>query len=157
MSDKASRHIRRAALVTRLHGERPQLITISGSDLRSILERHLTWVASGWELGQCAHLQRADLHGANLRNANLQDADLNQACLQRADLAGADLRGADLRDADLAGANLEGADLTAANLAGAVLARARGLTQAQVDGAFCDAATVIPPGLKIEEALRKAN
>jgi uncharacterized protein YjbI with pentapeptide repeats len=157
MNDDTNRHIRRTAMVARLHGERPRLITLSGRDLRAILDRHLTWVASGWELGQCAHLQRADLHGADLRNVNLQDADLNQVCLQRADLAGADLRGADLRDADLTGANLEGADLTAADLAGAVLARANGLTQAQVDGAFCDAATVIPPGLKIEEARRKAN
>jgi hypothetical protein len=156
-NDDAGRHIRRVAPVTRLHGERPRLITLSDRDLRAILDRHLNWVASGWELGQCAHLQRADLHGADLRNVNLQNADLNQTCLQRADLAGADLRGADLRDADLSGANLEGADLTAADLAGAVLTRARGLTQAQVEGAFCDGATVIPPGLKIREALREAN
>ena len=142
MDDDAGRHIRRAALVTRLHGERPRLITLSAADLRGILERHLTWVASGWELGQCAHLQRADLHGADLRNVLLQDADLHQACLRRADLTGADLRGADLRGADLTGANL---------------ARARGLTQVQVDAAFCDASTVIPPGLKIKEALQKAN
>ena len=157
MNDCAGRHIRRAARVTRLDGERPRLITLSAGDLRGILERHLTWVASGWELGQCAHLQRADLHGADLREAHLQDADLNQACLQRADLTGADLRGADLRGADLTGANLEGADLTATDLSGANLARARGLNQAQVDAAFCDASTVIPPGLKIKEALQKAN
>ncbi len=157
MNDYSGRHIRRGALVTGIHGERPRLITITGSDLRGILERHLTWVASGWELGQCAHLQRADLHGAELRNAHLQGADLHQACLQRADLAGADLHGADLRGADLSGANLEGADLTGADLSGTNLARARGLTQAQVDGAFCDPSTVIPPTLKIKEALQKAN
>ena len=157
MDDDADRYVRPAAPVPRLHGERPRLIAISGEDLRAILDRHLIWVASGWELGQCAHLQRADLHGADLRNANLQTADLHHAGLQRADLAGADLRGADLRGADLTGANLDGADLTGADLAGAVLTRARGLTQAQVDDAFCDALTVIPPGLKIREALQKAN
>ena len=157
MNDDASRHRRRAAFVTRLHGERPRLITLSTGDLRGILERHLTWVASGWELGQCAHLQRADLRGADLRKALLQDADLHQACLQRADLTGADLRGADFRGADLSGANLERADLTGTDLSGANLARARGLTQAQVDAAFCDASTVIPSGLKIKEALQKAN
>jgi len=157
MNEDASRHRRRAARVTPLHGDRPRLITLLAGDLRGILERHLTWVASGWEMGQCAHLQRADLHGADLRNALLQDADLHQACLQRADLAGADLRGADLRGADLTGANLELSDLTGTDLTGANLARARGLTQAQVDAAFCDASTVIPPSLKIKEALQKAN
>jgi hypothetical protein len=157
MNDDPNRNARRSEPVTQLHRERSRLFPISSEVLRAILERHLTWVASGWELGQCAHLQRADLHGADLREAHLQDADLNQACLQRADLAGADLRGADLRGADLTGANLEGADLTATDLSGANLARARGLTQAQVDAAFCDASTVIPPGLKIKEALQKAN
>jgi hypothetical protein len=157
MDDDASRQIPRTAPVTRLHGDRPRLFSISGEDLRAILDRHLIWVASGWELGQCAHLQRADLHGADLRNVNLQNADLHHAGLQRADLAGADVRGADLRGADLTGANLEGAELTGADLAGAVLSRARGLTQAQVDTAFCDAQTVIPPGLKIKEALQRAN
>ncbi len=106
MNDDASRHTRRGTLVTRFHRGRPRLITISGSDLRNILERHLTWFAPGWELGHCAHLQRADLQGANLRNVHLQDAHLHLACLQRADLAGAGLHGADLRDADLTGANL---------------------------------------------------
>ena len=157
MNDDANEDARRAASVTRLHGDRPRLFPISGEDLRAILDRHLIWVASGWELGQCAHLQRADLHGADLSNVNLQNADLHHAGLQRADLAGADLRGADLRGADLTGANLEGVDLTGTDLAGAVLTRARGLTQAQVDTAFCDARTVIPPGLKIKEALQKAN
>jgi len=157
MNEDPNRNVRRSKLVTRFHRERSRLFPISRENLRAILERHLTWVASGWELGQCAHLQRADLHGADLRNAHLQDADLNEACLQRADLTGADLRGADLRGADLTGANLEDADLTGADLCGANLARAKGLTQAHVDAAFCDVSTVIPPGLKIKEALQKAN
>ncbi len=130
---------------------------ISGGELHTILSRHLIWVASGWELGQRAHLRRTDLHGADLRNATLQDADLSGANLQRADLDGADLRGADLKAADLTGADLEQADLTEADLSGANFARARGLTQAQVDSAFCDASTVIPFGLKLKEALKKAN
>ena len=157
MNDDANWYGRRAAPVTHLYGQRPGLITLSAGDLRGILERHLTWVASGWELGQCAHLQRADLHGADLSKAFLQDADLHQASLRRANLSGADLRGADLRGADLTGANLEGADLTGTDLCGANLARAKGLTQAHVDAAFSDASTVIPPGLKIKEALQEAT
>ena len=157
MKDDASRSFPRAAPVARLHGMRPRLHPISGGQLHAILSRHLIWVASGWELGQRAHLRRTDLHGADLRNATLQDADLSGANLQRADLEAADLRGADLKGADLTGAVLEGADLTQADLSGAVLTRTKGLTQPQVDGAFCDASTVIPPGLKIKEALRKAN
>ena len=157
MKDHSSTGFQRTTSVTPIQGERLRLRPISGGELHTVHSRHLIWVASGWELGQRAHLRQTDLHGADLRNATLQDADLSGANLHRADLGGADLRGADLTGADLTGADLEHTDLTEADLSGAVLTRAKGLTQAQVDGAFCDASTVIPFGLKLREALKKAN
>ncbi|WP_026877303.1 pentapeptide repeat-containing protein [Jiangella gansuensis] len=82
-------------------------------------------------------LSRADQIGAKLRRANLVGADLRGALL-----LGADLRGADLRWADLIGADLRGADLSGARLDTAIF-----LTQAQIDAATGDAATVLPPPL----------
>ncbi|MFI2426632.1 pentapeptide repeat-containing protein [Streptomyces sp. NPDC018955] len=79
----------------------------------------------------------ADLIGARLSGADLRGASLRGALLVAADLAGADLRDADLIGADLRDANLGGADLTGALF----------LTQAQLDAARGDAATVLPPAL----------
>ena len=52
---------------------------------------------------------------------------------------GATLRGADLRDAYLRRARFDGADLASADLR-----RTRGLTEAQVRVAVCDAGTRLP-------------
>jgi len=60
-------------------------------------------------------------------------------------LAGASLRAVDLRGAYLRLARLEGADLSDADLRGA-----EGLTQAQIDRAYCNTGTRLPEGLKGE-------
>ena len=92
-----------------------------------------------------ARLYHADLSGAMLRSANLSGAKLDGADLSKAWLEGANLSGAWLRSAknwaDVrppTPANLSGARLDGANLSGAVLMGARGLTQAQLDGAVAD-------------------
>jgi uncharacterized protein (DUF2126 family) len=60
----------------------------------------------------------------------------------------ADLTGAQLVGANLTRAQLKEADLTHAQLYGANLTGALGLTQAQVEAAFGDAATRLPTGLE---------
>lgn len=89
-----------------------------------------------------ASLRFATLSGANLEMADLSDADLCDARLDGANLRGAELSGALLERADFAGARLGGA-----NLAGANLNEARNLTQGQIDEAFGDAVTQLPPHL----------
>ncbi|OKJ99917.1 pentapeptide repeat-containing protein [Streptomyces sp. CB02400] len=86
--------------------------------------------------------RRKDHRGADLMGAKLSGAGLRGASLRGALLVAADLSGADLRDADLIGADLRDADLGGADLTGALF-----LTQAQLDAARGDAATVLPPGL----------
>lgn len=150
--------------------------------LRGILDRHQTWVGSGWELGQRADLRGAhlvgadfrgtqfawaDLERASLRGADLRDADLEDANLHGADLAGADLRGAelcwaDLQGADLSGADLRGADLDEADLRGAELFGAdlsttKGLAQAQLDAAKGDATTKLPEPLVVAPAPKRLD
>ncbi|MDH2430580.1 pentapeptide repeat-containing protein [Sphaerisporangium sp. TRM90804] len=79
----------------------------------------------------------ADLIGADLKGAGLRGANLRGAHLIAADLTGADLRTADLIGADLRDTALGGADLT-----GSIF-----LTQAQLNAARGDAATLLPPAL----------
>ncbi|MEU7470043.1 pentapeptide repeat-containing protein [Streptomyces sp. NPDC044984] len=86
--------------------------------------------------------RRRNHRGADLIGARLSGADLRGASLRGALLVAADLGGADLRDADLIGADLRDADLRGADLTGALF-----LTQAQLDAARGDAATVLPPAL----------
>ncbi|MFF1273162.1 pentapeptide repeat-containing protein [Streptomyces marokkonensis] len=86
--------------------------------------------------------RRKNHRGADLVGAKLSGADLRGASLRGALLVAADLSGADLRDADLIGADLRDADLTGADLTGALF-----LTQAQLNAARGDAATVLPPAL----------
>jgi hypothetical protein len=87
-------------------------------------------------------LHFATLSGANLEMADLSDADLSDARLDGVNLSGADLCNAQLERADFAKASLVGA-----NLAGASLKDARNLTQGQIDQAFGDASTLLPPYL----------
>ncbi|MFJ4898464.1 pentapeptide repeat-containing protein [Streptomyces sp. NPDC088727] len=79
----------------------------------------------------------ADLIGARLKGADLRGGDLRGACLIAADLTGADLRLADLIGADFRDAQLSGADLTGALF----------LTQAQLNAARGNAATLLPASL----------
>ncbi|MFF5160140.1 pentapeptide repeat-containing protein [Streptomyces sp. NPDC000348] len=87
--------------------------------------------------------RKRDHRGADLIGARLSGAGLRGASLRGALLVAADLGGADLRDADLIGADLRDADLGGADLTGALF-----LTQAQLDAARGDAATVLPPALR---------
>ena len=66
--------------------------------------------------------------------------------LIRAHLEGTYLLGAHL-EAPTSGAHLDSASSPRAHLEGADLSRAIGLTQAQIDQAFGDAATKLPEGL----------
>ncbi|MER6805966.1 MULTISPECIES: pentapeptide repeat-containing protein [Streptomyces] len=91
--------------------------------------------------------RRKNHRGADLIGAKLSGADLRGASLRGALLVAADLGGADLRDADLIGADLRDADLRGADLRGADLTGALFLTQAQLNAARGDAATVLPPAL----------
>ena len=106
----------------------------AAADLVPVLDRHLQWVASGWESGKRADLHGRDLHDIDLHDALLSDADLHRADLHAAVLGGCELLGADLHRCDLHGADLRGADLR----------QVRGLTRAQVLVATVDAGTRLP-------------
>ena len=95
-----------------------------------------------------AHLEGTNLSMAHLEGAFLITAHLEQVYLKEAHLEGAFLIGANLEGASLWEAHLEGAFLNDANLKGADLRRATGLTQEQIDKAYCDDKTNLPPGLK---------
>ena len=86
-----------------------------------------------------ADLRATNLRGADFRNARLDGATLGGSRLGDASFLGATLRGADLRDAYLRRARFDGADLASADLR-----RTRGLTEAQVRVAVCDAGTRLP-------------
>ncbi|WP_240322566.1 pentapeptide repeat-containing protein [Austwickia chelonae] len=86
--------------------------------------------------------RKKSYRGADLIGAKLSGADLSKASLRGALLVAADLSGADLRGADLIGADLRDADLCGADLTGVLF-----LTQAQLNAAKGDAATVLPPAL----------
>ncbi len=79
----------------------------------------------------------ADLIGAKLREADLRCLSLRGAYLIAADLSGADLRYADLIGADFRDTNLSGADLRGTLF----------LTQAQLQAAKGNSATLLPEGL----------
>lgn len=107
--------------------------------------------------------------GLNLSGARLRQADLSLVTMNRTRFANADLRdveayggvfsssnfaGANLTNASfvgtyLEGANFSGATLDGTNFSGASLVRATGLTQARLNAACGDAATVLPRGLRI--------
>lgn len=105
-----------------------------------------------------------DLRGADLSNTCVKDHDLHGAdftganatlmCMSFANLTGVSFRNTELSGANLAGAKMDGADLTGAGTSitsflGTDLTRTRGLTQKQIDVACSDAATRLPPGLRI--------
>lgn len=79
----------------------------------------------------------ADLAGRDLRARSLRGADLRGATMIAADLRGVDLSGVDLLGADLRDARVDGADLSTAVF----------LTQAQVNAARGDSATLVPDGI----------
>jgi hypothetical protein len=81
-----------------------------------------------------------DFRGVSLAGLNLSGLDLTGADLRRVDLSGAELSNSRLWGAEIDGASFEGAQLQGANLD-----RTR-LAQAGVQGATCDAATILPAG-----------
>jgi uncharacterized protein YjbI with pentapeptide repeats len=123
---------------------------------------------SGCNLFQ-ASLDGVEATGRTYSGSRLRQADMSLSVMNRANFAGADLRdvnayggffssanfaGADMTNASfvgtfLEGANFKGARLGGANFSGAEMARARGLTQAQLDQACGDHATQLPAGLRI--------
>lgn len=136
-------------------GKRIDGTIITKNELRSILEKHQTWIAKSWvetdqKEGNQLHLQgadligvqfngtdlrKADLNGANLTDANLIGADLRQADLRDVNLTSAVLREADLREADLRGADLIDADLSGAKIQGLKLEKAN-LSETKLDDSF---------------------
>src|SRR5262245_14825579 len=105
-------------------------------------------------------LSQADLRRAALEHATLTAADLTGAYLVEANLAHARLKGANLSGANLSNARLDYADLgdaelTAATLTGANLRHARNVTQAQIEEAYGDTSTRLPPRLARPASWRK--
>src|SRR5690606_6428817 len=101
-----------------------------------------------------SRLRQADLSLTVMNRANFARADLRDVTADGGVLSGADFRGADMPNASFVGAFLEGANfagakLAGANFSGAEMARARGLTQAQLNQACGDAATELPAGLRV--------
>lgn len=105
-----------------------------------------------------------DLSGADLTNTCVKEKDLRGAnfdranatlmCMSFSNFTNASFRGTELSGANMAGAKMDGADLTGAKTSitsflGTDLRKVKGLTQAQLDVACSDAATRLPPGLKI--------
>jgi uncharacterized protein YjbI with pentapeptide repeats len=103
-----------------------------------------------WERANALLLRASELtrgkgrnrRGADLIGKDLKGADLRASTLRGAYLIGADLTNADLRLVDFIGADLRGAELSGADLTGSLF-----LTQAQVDAAKGDGATVLPKSL----------
>jgi uncharacterized protein YjbI with pentapeptide repeats len=116
-----------------------------------------------------ANLGDKDLKGRNYAGARLRQADMSLSVFTRNNFAGADLRdvngygalfgnanfkGADLTNATFVGAYLEGANfrhakLNGVNFSGAEMAKAVGLSQAQLNGACGDESTTLPHGLHL--------
>ncbi|MBV9994193.1 MAG: pentapeptide repeat-containing protein [Caulobacteraceae bacterium] len=109
-------------------------------------------------------LKDRNFAGARLRQADLSAAVMNRTSFARGDLrdlnafgavlggvnfAGANLANASFVGAYLEGANFRGANLSGANFSGAEMARAVGLTEAQLAGACGDADTRLPHGLRL--------
>jgi len=116
-----------------------------------------------------APLSGLEARGLNLSGARLRQADLSLAVMNRTRFSNADLRdveayggvfpgsnfsGANMTNASFVGAHLDGAafagaTLTGVNFSGASMRHATGLTQARLNRACGDEATLLPGGLSI--------
>src|SRR6056297_2384612 len=107
---------------------------------------------------------KLDLSGSRLRQADLALSTFDDINLSRADLSIANLFGARFNRTNFSRANLQnaiavgthfgasdfsGADLSGINFSGANLAKARNLTQAQLDTACGDQSTRLPAGMTL--------
>ena len=111
----------------------------------------------------CPHCQLAGadltnqcVKGGDLTGADFDRARLVLACMSKANFRSASFRGADLSGANLSDSKLDGADLTdaifsATQARGTDFSHAKGLTQAQLDGACGDAKTRVPAGLQVRQ------
>ena len=101
-----------------------------------------------------ARLRQADLslsvmNRTRFSNTDMRDVEAYGAVFSSSDFSRADLTNASLVGAYLEGASFSGANLTGTNFSGAQLARATGLTQAQLNRACGDEATTLPGSLRI--------
>jgi uncharacterized protein YjbI with pentapeptide repeats len=101
-----------------------------------------------------ARLRQSDLslsvmNRVNFAGADLRDVNAYGAVFSSANFSGADLTHASFVGTFLEGANFGGAHLVGTNFSGAEMARARGLSQSQLDRACGDEATQLPRGLRI--------
>lgn len=121
-----------------------------------------------------AHAAPAVAPGIRCPHCSFAGQDLSSQCVKGGDLNGADFTGAKMvltcmsktnfraasfRDADLSGANISDSKLDDADFTGAIFSatqargtdftRAKGLTQAQLNGTCGDAKTRAPAGLKV--------
>lgn len=133
----------RSEILRILGGDASEILASDVERIRAKVRRTLIDVSEeargGYDAGAEADVSddlhpSADLAGRDLRSIRLCGADLRGAYLIAADLRHGDLTGVDLLGADLRDARLEGADLSGALF----------LTQAQVDAAQGDDATVLP-------------
>ena len=97
------------------------------------------------------HLEQVNLAGAVLWFSSFDGSVLARSDLRKARFTTASLRNANLVEARLDHAvlsvtNLEGADLTGAHLEGACMLDATGLTMSQLENAYIDEDTKLPPG-----------
>jgi uncharacterized protein YjbI with pentapeptide repeats len=104
-----------------------------------------------------ANLGGANLLGVRMIGANLTAAQMGRVNLFRARLDGADLLGAHLEEANLRAASLVGARLRGVYLRGAGLSETdlrdvRQLSQQRLARAWVDKSTLLPTGLRFDEA-----
>ncbi|WP_338443578.1 pentapeptide repeat-containing protein [Bacillus spizizenii] len=128
--------------LTRLSKER--LLTLQVDEHRAEVNE---WLLKTSELVRAQarnpKLPKKISRGSVLISAKLKGLDLRGANLRGALLIAADLRNADLRMTDFIGADVRDADLSGADLTGSIF-----LTQAQVNAAYGDSNTKLPPSLQ---------
>tara|TARA_R110002167_G_scaffold7040_14_gene33257 strand:- start:1578 stop:2069 length:492 start_codon:yes stop_codon:yes gene_type:complete len=101
-----------------------------------------------------ARLRQADLslsvmNRTRFNNTDMRDVDAYGAVFSSSNFSRANLTNASFVGAYLEGSSFSGATLDGTNFSGAQLARATGLTQAQLNRACGDASTTLPSGLRI--------
>jgi uncharacterized protein YjbI with pentapeptide repeats len=101
-----------------------------------------------------ADLSNQCVKGGDLTGADFSGTKLVLACMSKSNFRGASFRSADLSGANLSESKLDGADLTGAIFSatqarGTDFSRAKGLTQAQLNGVCGDAKTRLPAGVTL--------
>ena len=122
---------------------------LSGTDLTGARLRNavLPWVNLSDAKLTGAQMENIVLHNSRLESTNLEGAKMDHAYLQRAVLNDANLTTAFLHAATLRSAKLLRTNFTEARIAGADFTSTQHLTQEQVNSAYGDANTKLPPGL----------